>query len=88
MLLSCLNGAGYSFLLLCRNLLISRYIEIIADIFRVMVDIFEKSLIYLAEHPPWYPHPAKTNPQNKKAPCTAGRFFNLLTDRTFHLKLD
>ncbi|KAA0763973.1 hypothetical protein DN410_12805 [Bacillus sp. SH5-2] len=46
---------------LCHNLLISRYflsnrryIEIIADIFRVVVDIFEKSLIYLVEHPPGY----------------------------------
>ncbi|OTZ30299.1 hypothetical protein BK761_23585 [Bacillus thuringiensis serovar darmstadiensis] len=43
-----------------------------------MIDIFEKSLIYLAEHPPGYPLPsqAKTNPQNKKAPCTAGRFLH------------
>ncbi|TNP03073.1 PadR family transcriptional regulator [Bacillus pacificus] len=31
-----------------------QYIEIIADIFRVMVDIFEKSLIYLARNPPGY----------------------------------
>lgn len=43
-----------------------------------MIDIFEKSLIYLAEHPPGYPLPsqAKPNPQNKKAPCTAGRFLH------------
>ncbi|KAA0806163.1 PadR family transcriptional regulator [Bacillus sp. JAS102] len=31
-----------------------RYIEIIADIFGVIVDIFEKSLIYLARNPPGY----------------------------------
>ncbi|MDR4163495.1 PadR family transcriptional regulator [Bacillus paranthracis] len=31
-----------------------RYIERIADIFGVIVDIFEKSLIYLARNPPGY----------------------------------
>ncbi|PKJ53589.1 PadR family transcriptional regulator [Bacillus sp. SN10] len=31
-----------------------RYIEIIADIFPVMVDIFEKSLIYLVGNLPGY----------------------------------
>ncbi|KAA5655158.1 PadR family transcriptional regulator [Bacillus paranthracis] len=31
-----------------------RYIEIIADIFRVVIDIFEKSLIYLSRNLPGY----------------------------------
>lgn len=56
-----LNIEGYMPALLCRNLLISRYplsnrryIEIIADIFRVVFDIFEKSLIYPAGNLPGY----------------------------------
>ncbi|KAB1376193.1 hypothetical protein FNE58_24750 [Bacillus thuringiensis] len=60
--------------MLCRNLLISRYplsnrryIEIIADIFRVMDDIFEKSLIYLTEHPPGYPLPSQDKSAKQKS---------------------
>ncbi|OUB15981.1 hypothetical protein BK708_24010 [Bacillus thuringiensis serovar yunnanensis] len=67
-----------------------RYIEIIADIFRVMVDIFEKSLIYLAGNLPGYPgHTQFQINKTKKRPAVQGAFFILiLTDRTFHLKLD
>ncbi|AMR05063.1 hypothetical protein AXW78_24025 [Bacillus thuringiensis] len=75
--------------LLCRNLSISRYplsnrryIEIIADIFGVMVDIFEKSLIYLAGNLPGYPgHTQFQINKTKKAPCCAGRFLHTYINR-------
>ena len=41
-----------------------------------MIDIFEKSLIYLAEHPPGYLLPSQDKSAKQKAPCTAGRFLH------------
>ncbi len=41
-----------------------------------MIDIFEKSLIYLAEHPPGYPLPSQDKPRQirktKKRPAQQG----------------
>ena len=66
----------------CRNLLISRYslsnrryIEIIADIFRVVIDIFEKSLIYLVRNPPGISANPTPSSHNKKRPAQQGASF-------------
>ncbi|AJG31631.1 hypothetical protein AB893_25440 [Bacillus anthracis] len=53
-----------------------RYIEIIADIFRVVFDIFEKSLIYLVGNPPRYPGPTQFQiNKTKKRPAQQGASF-------------
>lgn len=66
---------SYKIFGVCEDFLLSYLVD--KSIFLV------ETLIYLAEHPPGYPLPsqAEPNPQNKKAPCTAGRFLHTYINR-------